>query len=100
MTSFVPWNLETVVENPDEPHTAQEMDAELDVRLEALRRGRTQWGCTGQHRGRYTQAQIDAGAPECPIWMHHHHDAFCREPSPLELRLADAEKPASGWGQR
>lgn len=95
----VPWELTAVV-GREEPHEFAEIAAELDVRVEALRRGRTDWGCAGQHRGQYTPNQIERGAPNCPRFMHHHHDAFCKEPSTLELRLADVTKPADGWGSR
>jgi len=84
----------------DEPHTFEEIDAELQRRVEALQRGRTDWGCAGRHSGPYTAKQIEAGAPNCPQWMHHHHDEFCRPPSPGELRLAGVEKPEHGWGSR
>lgn len=96
----VPWELVALVEDPDEPRTFEELNARLDVRVEALQRGRTDWGCAGKHTGRYTKAQIAAGAPNCPQWLHHHHDPFCREPSDLELRLAGVEKPEHGWGSR
>lgn len=86
------WTLTGEIERPDEPHTFEELNADLDVRLDALRRGRTGWGCDGMHRG--------SGAPDCPRHLHHHHDAFCREPSDMELRLAGVEKPETGWDSR
>lgn len=95
----VPWKLESIIER-EEPHEFDELDAELVRRVDALRRGRTEWGCDGQHRGHYTSNQIAAGAPNCPTYLHHHHDEFCREPSPTELRLAGVKKPLHGWGSR
>lgn len=84
----------------DEPQAFEELTREVDIRVDALRRGRTDWGCGGSHRGNYSPAQIEAGAPNCPRHLHHHHDPFCREPSPLELRLAGVTKPEQGWGSR
>lgn len=83
-----------------EPHTFEEIAAEIDIRVDALKRGRTDWGCDGSHRGKYTARQIARGAPNCPRELHHHHDAFCAEPSAMELRLAGVEEPVGGWGSR
>lgn len=84
----------------DEPQTFEELAHEVDIRVDALRRGRTDWGCGGRHAGNYSAQQIANGAPNCPRHLHHHHDPFCRMPSELELRLAGVEKPERGWGSR
>jgi hypothetical protein len=61
-------------------------------RIEALRRGRLQWGHGGFHHGN--------GAPDCPRGLHHHHDEFCDLPTPMEVRKAGVSVPKGGWHSR
>lgn len=62
-----------------------------EVRIAALKRGRDQWGHDGRHHGHYTKKQIEAGAPNCPIPLHHHHDDFCELPALGECVAAGVE---------
>ena len=63
------------------------------IRIEALKAGHLQWGHAGYHYG--------SGAPGCPRdQRHHHHDAFCALPTPMELSIAGVEKPKEGWHSR
>ena len=63
-----------------------------EVRIEALKRGRTQWGHQGRHHGN--------GSPDCPRELHHHHDDFCQLPYPAEIAAAGVEVPEGGWHSR
>jgi hypothetical protein len=49
-------------------------------RIKRLLMGDWSFGCGGKHRG--------VGTKECPLYRHHHHDEFCRYPTPEELREA------------
>lgn len=49
-------------------------------RIVALKAGRLQWGHDGMHHGN--------GSPDCPRELHHHHDEFCKLPTPQECRIA------------
>jgi hypothetical protein len=62
-------------------------------RVDALRLGRTQWGCNGRHHGN--------GSPDCPRELHHHHDMFCEPPSKDECAEAGvAYRKPWEWGRR
>jgi hypothetical protein len=61
-------------------------------RIEALKQGRTDWGCQGRHHGN--------GTPECPRELHHHHDDFCRRPTAQEMTAAGVTMPENGWRSR
>lgn len=67
-------------------------DEEAAFRIAALRAGHVQWGHAGTHHG--------TGTAECPRERHHHHDRFCRTPSPWELAEAGVEIPEGGWRSR
>lgn len=64
-----------------------------EVRIEALKRGRLQWGHDGRHHGRY-------GDPDCPRELHHHHDDYCELPTLGEVAAAGVEVPEGGWHSR
>lgn len=65
----------------------------MSIRIEALREGRIQWGHAGRHHGN--------GSPDCPRSLHHHHDAFCKMPTPAEMAAAGLnEIPEGGWRSR
>lgn len=42
-----------------------------------------QFGHAGRHHGN--------GSPDCPRHLHHHHDEFCKPPTPMEWHLAGRE---------
>ncbi len=50
-----------------------------------------QFGCDGRHQGN--------GSPDCPRVLHHHHDMFCRPPTPYEWALA-GKTGEIVWGSR
>lgn len=69
-------------------------EASRQNRIEALKRGRTQWGHHGRHKGRY-------GDPDCPPYLHHHHDDFCEYPTLEECAIAGVEyRKQTEWGRR
>jgi hypothetical protein len=53
------------------------------ARIERLRSGDWSFGCDGRHYGN--------GSEGCPLERHHHHDAFCRPPTQMELHEADID---------
>lgn len=53
------------------------MNKDSKARIERLKQGDWQFGHAGRHHGN--------GSPDCPSELHHHHDAFCKIPTPLEL---------------
>lgn len=62
-------------------------------RIDALKRGRTQWGHHGRHEG--------DGTPDCPRGWHHHEDEFCEYPTLEEcLEAGVVYLQVSEWGRR
>lgn len=63
------------------------LQAELRGRDERIaeveKLGRLQWGCAGEHRGN--------GTPDCPKFMHHHHDERCIPGLRNRLKAAEVE---------
>lgn len=74
------------------PEFSDKIEAYSQRRIDALKRGRDQWGHGGRHRGN--------GAPDCPRTLHHHHDEFCMLPLPSECALAGVTAPEGGWRSR
>lgn len=64
---------------PDESYKA-EMERDSLKRIERLKAGDWSFGHEGRHRG--------PGSEDCPRYMHHHHDAFCRWPTYAEVVAA------------
>lgn len=53
------------------------------ARIERLRND-PQFGHQGMHSGN--------GTEDCPRERHHHHDWFCDQPTPYELRMAGRKR--------
>jgi hypothetical protein len=49
-------------------------------RILRLKNGDWSFGHNGTHHG--------IGTKDCPERLHHHHDAFCKPPTPFELMAA------------
>lgn len=64
-----------------------ELEAAIRDRAERIaeveKLGRLQWGCAGEHRGN--------GTPDCPKFMHHHHDERCIPGLRNRLKAAEVE---------
>lgn len=52
-------------------------------RVARLKSGDYSFGHSGTHHG--------VGTEDCPRDRHHHHDDFCRMPTPLELQEAGVD---------
>lgn len=66
------------------------------MRIEALKQGRDQFGHGGTHKGFGS-----AGEPGCPKWSHHHHDPYCQMPSKAECEAAGVPyREPHEWGKR
>lgn len=72
-------------EPPKDPET-------IARRVMALRQGEEQWGHDGAHHGRLTD-------PECPLFLHHHHDFRCAMPTERECEMAEVPY-RTRWGSR
>lgn len=82
------WNVgpgsRTITWISTEADTAPTDADAVHERVEALRRGQDQWGHDGAHHGRQ-------GDPECPAYLHHHHDYRCALPTRDECAAAGVQ---------